>query len=150
MLKNYFKIAFRNLLRSKGFSAINISGLAIGMASAILILLWIQNEMSFDRFYKKSDRLYLMHNRDKFSGELWAWGTTPKIMGPTLKTSYPEVEDAVRFNNVTFLTTVGETHLNSRGAFTDSGFISMFDFPLLKGNAVQALKGPTNIVLTEK
>ena len=150
MLKNYFKIAFRNLLRSKGFSAINISGLAIGMGSAILILLWIQNEMSFDRFYKKADRLYMMHNRDKFNGELWAWGTTPKIMGPTLKTGYPEVEDAVRFNNITFLTTVGETHLNARGAFTDSGFISMFDFPLVKGNAVQALKAPTNIVLTEK
>src|SRR5258708_38844744 len=104
MLKNYFKIAFRNLLRSKGFSAINISGLAIGMASPILILLWIQNEMSFDRFYKKSDRLYLMHNRDKFSGELWVWGTTPKRMGPTLHTSYPEVEDTVRFYNLTFLT----------------------------------------------
>src|SRR5258708_38429519 len=102
MLKNYFKIAFRNLLRSKGFSAINISGLAIGMASAILILLWIQNEMSFDRFYKKSDRLYLMHNRDKFSGELWAWGNTPKIMGPTTKTRYPVVEEGVRFKHVQF------------------------------------------------
>ncbi|HTI10076.1 MAG TPA: ABC transporter permease [Puia sp.] len=150
MLKNYFKIAFRNLLRSKGFSVINISGLAIGMASAMLILLWIENEMSYDRFYKKADRLYMMHNRDKFSGELWAWGSTPKIMGTTLKKDYPEVEDVARFNNITFLTTVGETHLNSRGAFTDSGFISMFDFPLLKGNAVQALKGPSNIVLTEK
>lgn len=150
MFKNYFKIAIRNLLRSKGFSAINISGLAIGMASAMLILLWIQNEMSFDRYYKKSDRLYLMHNRDMFSGALWAWGTTPKIMCPTLKKDYPDVEDAVRFNNITFLTTVGETHINSRGAFTDSGFISMFDFPLVAGNAVEALKAPTNIVLTEK
>ena len=150
MLKNYFKIALRNFLRNKGFSAINISGLAIGMASAMLILLWIQNEMSYDRYYKKADRLYMMYNRDVFSGELWAWGSTPKIMGPTIKTGYPEVEDVVRFNNITFLATVGETHLNSRGAFTDSGFISMFDFPLLKGNARQALAAPANIVLTEK
>ncbi|MEP6728147.1 MAG: ABC transporter permease, partial [Bacteroidota bacterium] len=60
MLKNYFKIAFRNLWKRKGYSFINILGLTIGMASAILILLWIQNELSFDRFYKKSDRLYTM------------------------------------------------------------------------------------------
>jgi len=150
MLKNYFKIAFRNLLRSKGFSIINISGLAIGMASAILILLWIQNELSYDRYYKKTDRIYAMFNRDKFSGQLWAWNNVPKIMAPTLKKDYPEVEDAVRFNNITFLMTAGETRLNSRGAFTDSGFISMFDFPMLAGNADQALKGNFNIVLTEK
>ena len=69
-LKNYFKIAFRNLWKRKGYSFINILGLTIGMASAILILLWIQNEMSYDRFYKKSDRIYTMYNRDKFNGEI--------------------------------------------------------------------------------
>src|SRR5258708_19254233 len=101
------------------------------MASALLILLWIQNEMSFDRFYKKSDRLYLMHNRDKFSGQLWAWGSTPKIMGPTLKTSYPEDADAPRFNNVPFLKTVAETQPNSPPPFTHTRFISIFDLPFL-------------------
>ncbi|MHA4809638.1 ABC transporter permease [Flavitalea flava] len=150
MFKNYLKIAVRNLLRSKGFSFINISGLAIGMASAVLILLWIQNEMSFDRFYKKSDRLYVMFNRDKFSGELWAWNNTPKIMAPTLKKDYPEVEDVVRFNNITFLTSVAETHINSKGAFADSGFLNLFDFPLMAGNAKQALNSNQSIVLTEK
>jgi len=64
MLKNYFKIAWRNLLRSKSFSIINISGLAIGMASAMLILLWAINEISYDRFYTKTDRIYKMYNRD--------------------------------------------------------------------------------------
>lgn len=78
MIKNFFKIAFRNLWRSKGFSAINIFGLAIGMASAILILLWIQNEMSHDRFHEKENRLYTMFNRDKFSGQMWAWNLLPK------------------------------------------------------------------------
>jgi len=150
MLKNYFKIAFRNLARSRGFSAINISGLAIGMASAILILLWIQNEMSYDRFYQKSDRLYQMYNRDKFSGKLWAWGATPKIMAPTLKTDYPEVEDVARYDDDMFLVTVGETHFKSLGALADSGFFQLFDFPFLSGNAAQALKAPNNIVLTQK
>lgn len=150
MLKNYIKIALRNLLRSKGFSIINISGLAIGMASALLILLWIQNELSFDRFYKKTDRTYLMYNRDKFDGELWSWNNTPKIMGPTLQTDYPEVENMARYNNITFLASVGETHLNERGAFVDSGFLNIFDFPMLQGDPDQALKGAYNIVLTKK
>lgn len=65
MLRNIFKISFRNLWRSKGFAAINIAGLAIGMAAAMLILLWIQNEWSTDRFYENQDRIYQMYNRDK-------------------------------------------------------------------------------------
>jgi putative ABC transport system permease protein len=110
MFRNYIKTAWRNLMKNKGFSFINITGLAIGMAAAILILLWIQNEMRRDRQYPKSDRLYLMYNRDKFSGQVWAWSTTPKIMAPTIKKDYPEVDDAVRVNshNANYLFTVGE------------------------------------------
>src|ERR1022692_2354494 len=150
MLKNFFKITFRNLLRNKAFASINILGLTIGMASAMLILLWVQSELGYDRFYQKIDRLYMMYNRDKFGGELHAWNSTPKIMATTIKKDYPEVEDAARFTNITFLVTVGEKHLNIRGAFTDSSFLSMFSFPLLKGNPAQALTGNYNIVLTQK
>jgi putative ABC transport system permease protein len=151
MFKNYFKIAFRNLWRNKGFSAINIFGLSIGMASAILILLWIQNEMSIDRFHKKGDRIFMMYNRDKDpEGKTWAWNSTPKILAPTLKKDYPEVEDAVRYNNITFLCTAGEKKLNTRGAFVDSGFLKVFSFPLLEGNPSDALKGSYSIVLTQK
>src|SRR6188472_2370245 len=106
MFRNFFKIAYRNLLRNKGFSFINIAGLAIGMASAMLILLWIQNEMSHDNFHEKIGRLYTMNNRDKFNGELWAWNTTPKTLGPTLKQDYPEVEDFTRRNDAGFLFTI--------------------------------------------
>jgi len=150
MIKNYFKIAFRNLWRNKGFSAINIFGLAIGMASAILILLWIQNEMSHDRFHQKIGRIYIMNNRDHFNGKLNAWATTPKILGPTLKADYPEIEQAVRVNNADFLFTVGEKHLNAHGYFTDSGFLKTFSFPLLEGNVNTALSENYHIVITEK
>lgn len=149
MLRNYFTIAFRNLLKNKGFSFINITGLAIGMASAMLIMLWIQNEMSKDRIYPKSDRLYRMYNRDKFSGALWAWGTTPKIMGPTLKKDYPEVEDVARMSSANFLFTVGDKKMNENGSFTDSGFLKMFDLPMLKGDPASALNGVNSIVITE-
>ncbi|SFT88329.1 ABC-type transport system, involved in lipoprotein release, permease component [Algoriphagus locisalis] len=149
MLKNYFKIAWRNIVRSKGYAFINIGGLGIGMASAILILLWIQNEVSMDREHSKSDRIYRMYNRDTFSGELWAWGTTPKIMGPTLEKDYPEVEQAVRINHANFLFTVGDKKMNESGSFIDPDFLDVFDFPMLQGNSSTALEDPYNMVVTE-
>lgn len=151
MLKNFFKISFRNLRKNKSFTIINIAGLAVGMAAAILILLWVQNELSTDRFYKKESNIYLMYNRDKNGeGNKWAWPNTPKILATTLKTDYPEVEDAVRYNNVTFLLTQGEKHLNIQGAFADSGFLNVFDFPLKEGSIRNSLGSVYNIVLTNK
>jgi putative ABC transport system permease protein len=151
MIKNFFKITYRNLLRNKGFSFINISGLAIGMASAVLILLWIQNEMSHDKFHAKGNRIYTANNRDKYNGNVWAWSTTPKPLGPALKTSYPsDVEEVVRKNHANFLFTVGEKHINIQGSFVDSGFLNVFSFPLVKGDAATALRGICNIVITEK
>ncbi|HZH37567.1 MAG TPA: ABC transporter permease, partial [Flavisolibacter sp.] len=150
MFRNYVKIAIRNLLRQKAFSIINISGLAIGMASAVLILLWIQNEVSHDRFHEKDDRIYTLNNRDRFNGEYWAWNSTPKMLGPTIKADYPDVEDVVRTSGTGFLFSYGEKRLNATGNFTDPGFLNMFSFPLLKGSAGSALVGNNNIVVTEK
>jgi len=89
MFKNYFKIAYRNLLRHKGFSLINISGLAIGMASAILILLWIQNEVSYDRFHTNGNRLYEIFGNNVVGGEIRTGTATPEIMAPGLKNDVP-------------------------------------------------------------
>ncbi len=149
MLKNYLKVAWRSLIRNFSFSVINILGLAIGMASAILILLWVQNEMSHDRFHAKKDRIYRLNNRDSFNGDVWAWSSTPKPMVPALKQEYPDVEDAVRVNDAKFLFTVGDKHLNLEGIFTDPGFLHMFSFPMIQGQA-NALNGNYNIVLTQK
>src|SRR5436305_12995140 len=98
MFKNYFKIIWRGLMKNKFYSFINILGLTIGMASAILILLWIQNEWSHDSFYEKTDRIYLANNRDKVNGKMFAWNNTPKPLGLTIKKDYHEVEDDVRLN----------------------------------------------------
>jgi ABC-type antimicrobial peptide transport system permease subunit len=150
MIRNFFKIAWRNLLRNKGFSFINISGLAVGMASTILILLWIQNEISHERFHKKLDRIYTLNNRDKFNGEWWAWNTTPKILAPTLQQDYPEVEEAVRITRASFLMSFGDKHLIERGNFIDPAFLTVFSFPLVQGNPATALKQVNNIVVTQK
>jgi putative ABC transport system permease protein len=150
MLKNYLKITWRNLLRHKAFSFINIIGLAIGMASAALILFWVQNEMSYDQFHTKKDRLYEVYNRSVFDGKLWCWGNTPKIMAKTLKQDYSQVEEAARINDANFLFTVGDKHLNIHGNFTDPGFLTMFSFPLVNGNANTALNNINNIIITQK
>jgi len=149
MLRNFFKVTVRNLWRNRSFSVINILGLAIGMASALLIGLWINNELSVDRFYSKKDRIYHMYSREMDNGRLDAWGRTPSPLAAELKKDYPEVEDASRFRTVYFLMTEGEKHFNLEGAFADSGILSILDFPLLQGNARTALNGRHSILLTE-
>jgi putative ABC transport system permease protein len=151
MLKNFFKVAFRNLWKNKGFSVINITGLAIGMASATLLLLWIYDELSYDQFHTKKDRIYEAWNRAEFSGELHCWNTTPKVLGPTMMHDFPEVELAVRVNWPSdYLFTVGEKRIMVQGNIVDSSFLDMFSFPLLKGNPHTALNDMHSIVLTEK
>ncbi|HSN10138.1 MAG TPA: ABC transporter permease [Hanamia sp.] len=150
MFKNYFKTAWRNLQKNKGFSFINITGLAIGMASAILILLWIQNEMLHDAQYPHAKRLYMMYNHDKFNGQMYAWGTTPIPLAPALKQNFPEVEDAVRVKSgPNYLLTAGDKKLLKQGNIVDSGFLKMFSFPMLYGNPVTALDGIYHIVITK-
>ena len=149
MFKNYFKTALRSLLRNKGYSLLNIMGLAIGMASTILIILWLTNEVSMDRFYSNADRLYIMNNRDNFSGKLWSWRSTPKVLGPAIKQGYPEVEAMSRYNDNNFLFTVGEKKITEYGGYVDSTFFNLFNFPIVYGNANGALSGVNKIVLTE-
>jgi len=149
MFRNFVKITIRNLARNKTFSAINIIGLAVGMAAAMLILLWVQNEISFDRFYTATNRVVLAYSREMNNGHIDVWNNTPALMAPALKKDYPEVEDATRFRTVYFLLTNGDKHLNLEGAFADSSFLSVLDFPLLKGNAKNSLNGDHNIVITQ-
>ena len=97
MLKNYFKVALRNLVRHKGFSAINIAGLAVGMASCILIFLYVQDELSYDRYHEKADRIYRLEREGKFNDKEWKVPITAHPMGPAMVSEFPEVVDAVRF-----------------------------------------------------
>lgn len=149
MLKNYFKIAIRNLLRNKGFSAINISGLAVGMGSAILILLWIYNEISYDQFHTNKDYLYEAWNRGKFDGKLQCWDNTPKILGTTIKQEYPEVANTARQYSRWFVTRTGDKKISSSAIITDPAFLQMFSFPLVEGNAKTALNNVSSIVITQ-
>ena len=151
MWKNYLKIAFRNLSRNKGFSILNISGLAIGMASAILILLWVQSELGFDRFYKNIDRLYKVWSRDKSIHGFNCTVATDQMMAPALRKDYPEVEKACRVHwEEEPLLMAGEKRMYVKNSIVDPDFLTMFGFPLLEGNVNSALSHPYDIVITEK
>jgi putative ABC transport system permease protein len=151
MFKNYLKIAFRNLLRNKSFSIINISGLVIGMASAILILLWVQNEVSYDRFHEKNNRLYEVWENNISDGALQSGTPTPQLMGPALKNDYPEIESSTRVSwNMSILFGYGDKHLKASGIWVDPSFLTMFSFPLLTGDAKTALNDSHSLVITEK
>jgi ABC-type antimicrobial peptide transport system permease subunit len=149
MIKNFFIIAYRNLKRNRIFSVINILGLATGMASAMLIFLWINDEMGFDRFHAKEDRLFQAYREDMSNGGSVVMENSPKILAHTLKTEFPEIEDVVRWQNVNFLLSVGDHHFNVPGNFTDSGFLNMFSFPTLQGIPNYRLNDPTSMVITE-
>ena len=147
MLKNYFKIAFRNIIKHKAFSVLNITGLAIGMASSILILLWVQNELSYDRFNTKADQLYrLTCNAGDFKAAV-----SPVGMAPGLQSSLPEIKATVRISKPSAnLLEVGDRKFEEqRGFYVDSNFLQVFSYPLVKGNRQTALQRSDAILITE-
>lgn len=151
IFKNYFKVIYRNLCRFKSFSLINISGLAIGMASAILILLLVQNELSYDQFHEKKDRIYMLYNRAAFKGKLECWSGTPMTLASVLKTDYPQVEEVTRVNGTgPIVLSVNEKHLELKGNIVDACFLKIFSYPLIEGNPANALGSPRSIVITEQ
>src|SRR5688500_7952597 len=135
MLKNYFKTAWRSLVRGRSFSVINILGLSVGMAAAILIMLWLQNEISFDKFHKNNDRLYEMYGLNSMEGKHSTINQTGQPLAPALKQDFLEVEAATRLANVnSFLFTAGDIRLTGiEGGFADPSFLQMFSFPLVAG-----------------
>ena len=150
MFQNYLKVALRNLWRSKGFSFINVTGLAIGLASAMLISLWIYNQVSFDRFHKNDSQLYQVWNRAILDGQLQCWDNVPKILAPTLRLEYPEMVNVVRTNSRWFVTRTNDKKISSSALIADSTFLSMFNFPMIKGNPATALNNTYSLVITEK
>jgi len=151
MLKNYLKVALRSFFKHKGYSFINVTGLATGIACCILILLWVQNELSFDKFHENADNLYLVCSRMTFGDTQDYWGTCPPITGPTLKAEYPEiVNSARRITNSSIILAYGDKQFEEQIYFTDPALLEMFSFPIVHGNSATALREPHSFVLTEK
>jgi len=148
MLKNHFKIAWRNILKTKTYTFINMTGLAIGMAAAALILLWVESEQTFDRFYKNSNRIYELYNRGEFSNDTHAWPGMGNPLAPLLASRHPELESVVRSTPANLSIGVRENQFSSEGLFADPDFFKLFDRQIILGNLDNALSTPEGVVLT--
>jgi putative ABC transport system permease protein len=153
MLKNYLKIAWRNLTKNKVYSAINISGLAVGIACCTLIALYVQNEWSFDEFHTKADRTYrTWTNANTEDGREILLTSTPVILGPTMAQNIPEIEHMTyifQLNNLVNTTDNPES-LNESIQIVNEDFFQIFDFQLLDGNAESVFSNPSSVVLSEE
>jgi putative ABC transport system permease protein len=150
MLKNYIKIAVRNLVKNKGYASINILGLAMGMAVALLIGLWVRYERSFDDFHENRASIARVMKKTYFNNQK---GTQNGIMLPLaaeLRAHFSEAKYVTRVDwGDKHSLVAGEQKLSKEGYYADPDFLKMFTFPLIKGNVEQALKDPYSIVLTE-
>lgn len=151
MLKNYFKIAFRNLWKHKVFSLINVMGLTVGMSACLLISMYVNFELTYDGFHSKSDRIYRLVTDVITPSETIHAGVTSWAYGPTIKQDFPEVEAYTRTNGGSFLVRKGDIKFQEEATvFADSSLFRVFDFKLIQGDPKTALKEPLSIVFTEK
>jgi putative ABC transport system permease protein len=152
MLRNYLKTAFRSLWKNKGFSAINILGLAIGLATCLLILIYVADELSYDRYNVNADRIYRVDNDIKFGGADVKLAVAPAPTGPTLLRDYPEVEKETRFRtNGGRLVKKGNQNIKEESVIlADSTLFEVFTLPMIAGDPHTALKDAHTVVITER
>jgi ABC-type antimicrobial peptide transport system permease subunit len=153
MIKNFFRIAVRNIARHKGFTFINVTGLAVGLAATLLILLWVQDELSFEKYNLNAEKIFRVEEDQFYSGEKYHVTVTPVPAGPVWKEKIPEIKDQVRINlwlpRVLF-TYNDKIFFESSIAAVDSNLLKIFTLPLSFGDPESALNAPHSIILTQK
>jgi putative ABC transport system permease protein len=150
MLRNYFKTAFRNLLQNKIYAFINIAGLSLGLACAILIMLYVNDEVSYDRFHKSASQIYRIDKQQtREDGGIHFGSYTGYFPGPRFAARIPEIQSFVRFEPSFVDIKTGSDIQSQSISLVDANFFSVFNFPLLHGNAATALTQPNSVVITE-
>ena len=153
MLRNYFKIAWRNLVKNKGFTAINIIGLSLGIGCFIMISMFVIDELSYDHYHEKANRIYRINSDIIFGGTEMSMAVSSDPMGETLKRDFPEVEESVRFyaSGGSKLIKKGNEYINeSAVAHADSTLFKVFTLPAILGNTETALNSPNTVVITKR
>ena len=149
MLRNYLTIALRNLRRHKGYSFINITGLAVGLACVLLIVLYVQHELSYDTYHEQGDHIYRVIVYSWFAEKVWN-SSTPGLLAPELRTSYPEVVDAVRMKRCgpDLIKAPNQIIRDVIPLCAESNIFNIFSFNLVAGDPTTALSRPNTVVLT--
>ncbi len=151
MFKNYLKIAWRNILKNKGIFSINIVGLALGIASCLIITLFVVDELSYDRYNKKADEIVNVVFRAKINGEEIKEGAVMAPVGESLKHEFPEVLDATRIRNIGTPKIIidNQSYREDRFAFVDANFFNVFTLPIIEGDSRNPLQEPNTAVITK-
>ncbi|MCK5692186.1 MAG: ABC transporter permease [Bacteroidales bacterium] len=152
MWRNFFTVALRNISKNKVFTLINVSGLAIGLASSILILLFIVKELSFDRFHENKQRIHRLYIDGMMGEQSFRGAWTSMVMAPTFTEEIPEIENYVRFDvyNQNLIWYDEERHIEDHFLFADASLFDIFSIKLIKGDPVTALSKPNSILITEE
>ena len=151
MIRNYIKMAFRNLWKNKTYSFLNIFGLAVGIACAGLIFLWVDDELSFDHHNEKKDQLYQVFENQAYEGKTYTFSATPGVMAPAMVQELPGVKNACRLTWQQYtLLNLGEKAIYERGFYADSSIFSMFTVPFVKGTKQNAFQQLHSLVISEK
>lgn len=151
MFTNYVKTAFRNFRKNKFYTSLNIAGLAMGLATCLLILLYVQDELSYDRFHTKAGRIFRINNEVKYGENHFDVAQTPALLGNEAVKQLPEVEQytRLRMQGGIMVKKDNENMREGRVAYADSTFFEVFSFPVISGNPATALKNPNSVVITE-
>lgn len=151
MIGQYFKTTIRSLSKNKGYSFLNIFGLAVGIACAGLIFLWVENELGYDKSYKKKDRLYFVRENQKYDAYTATFGSTPGVLGPAMQAEIPGVANTCRVYDVdNILFTIGDKPMYTAGYYADASIFSMFTLPFVQGNPKTAFAQRYSLVITQK
>jgi putative ABC transport system permease protein len=149
---NYLKTAFRNLLKNKGFTALNGLGLTLGIATCLLIVFYVMDELSYDKYNENASRIYRINNMIKFGGNENTYAGSPAQAGPTLKNEFPEIEHEVRLIKSDGIQVKKDNQYiqEDHAVFADSTLFAVFTLPMIDGNPATALKDPHSVVITEQ
>jgi putative ABC transport system permease protein len=152
MLKNFFLITLRNTIRDKAYFILNVLGLSLGIAGSILIILYVRNEVSYDKFHAKSDRTYRINCYVKLEGKEMSIAITAPPQAKVFREEFPEIENSTRYYypNDQKVTFENVTFHEKRFYYADSNFLGIFNFPLLKGDPKTALEKPYSVIITSE
>lgn len=148
MLKNYFKIACRSLWKNKTTSIINITGLSVGMTVAILIFLWVQNEINYDNYHKDADNIYRLTTNLKVNN--WIWETSPLLLADAVKKEVPEIESTTKLydGNLPVFNINNNSFYEKNCAYVDDSWFNIFNYDFIEGSASAFVQDPNSIILT--
>ncbi len=151
MFKNYLKTAIRSFKKNKVYSLLNVFGLAIGIACAALIFLWVEDEVNWDKFNLKKDNLYLIRENQKYDTYVATFGSTPGVMGPAIQVEIPGVANTCRvYDEDATLFSIGDKNMYAGGIYSDPSLFSMFTLPFVQGNLKAAFAQQYSLVITQK